>query len=170
MIAVNKVMLWAVTVLAVAFLLFPQYVGFLLGSAGGDSAAISTDMIRTTIRIEGMTCEGCTATVAKAIGSVPGVLAVQVDYESGKAVIGTEPGRPVPIESILARLKQAGYTARIIDSPPSEDKNRPKATADPAKGSEPAANEAKHQERNASLRQAKLDARRTVILQVAGFA
>lgn len=55
MMALNKVMLWAVTVLAVVFLFFPQSITRLVG-AGNDE--ITAEMTRTVIRIEGMTCEG----------------------------------------------------------------------------------------------------------------
>ncbi len=55
MMALNKVMLWAVTALAVVFLFFPQYVTGLIG-AGNDE--ITADMTRTELAIEGMTCDG----------------------------------------------------------------------------------------------------------------
>jgi len=55
MMAMNKVMLWGVTVLAVVFLFFPQYVTGLLG-VGNDK--ITADMTRTVLQVEGMTCEG----------------------------------------------------------------------------------------------------------------
>lgn len=48
-------MLWAVTLMAVVFLFFPQYVTGLLGSGGEE---ITADMTRSVIRIEGMTCYG----------------------------------------------------------------------------------------------------------------
>ena len=47
----NKVMLWAVTVIAVVFLSFPQTVTNLFASNDGFTA----DMDRTVISIEGMT-------------------------------------------------------------------------------------------------------------------
>ena len=55
MMALNKVMLWGVTVLAVVFLFFPQYVTGLLG-VGDDK--ITADMTSTVLHVEGMTCEG----------------------------------------------------------------------------------------------------------------
>lgn len=105
--ALNKVMLWVVTALAVAFLLFPNYVGAFLG--GGDGKRVTTSMNRASLKVEGMTCEGCASLVEKAIRSVPGVLAVEVDYQKGQAVVGTEPCCPVPRDGILAALEKAGY-------------------------------------------------------------
>ncbi len=47
----NRIMLWAVTVIAVVFLFFPQVFTGLFASSGGFTA----DMDRTVLTIEGMT-------------------------------------------------------------------------------------------------------------------
>ena len=111
MMAMNKVMLWGVTVMAVVFLLFPSYVGAFLG---GDGKTVTDNMNRTIIKVEGMTCEGCSAIVAEAIRTAPGVLAVEVNYEKGEAVVGTEICCPVPTEEILAAISDAGYSGHHI--------------------------------------------------------
>jgi copper chaperone CopZ len=116
MMALNKVMLWFVTVLAVAFLFFPGYVGLLL--ATGNDAAVTENMNRAVFQIEGMTCEGCAATVAQAIRQVPGVLAVEVSYEKKQAVVGVTPGHPIPREKILVALKTGGYSATLVEAIP----------------------------------------------------
>lgn len=54
MMAMNKVMLWAVTVMAVVFLFFPQTFTGLIADAG----EFTPDMQRTVFTVEGMTCEG----------------------------------------------------------------------------------------------------------------
>jgi copper chaperone CopZ len=113
MMTLNKIMLWVVSVLAVGFLFFPGYVGLLLGT--GDRATVTAEMNRAVVKIEGMTCEGCAAVAKNAIRSVPGVLAVDVSYEKGEAVIGTEPCCPVPIDEILAALQKVGYSGTIVE-------------------------------------------------------
>lgn len=55
MMAFNKVMLWTVTLLAVVFLFFPQFVTGLIAT-GSDQ--ITADMTRTEVKIVGMTCYG----------------------------------------------------------------------------------------------------------------
>ncbi len=107
MMTMNKVMLWGVTAMAVLFLFFPSYVGVFLG---GDATAVTGEMNRAAIKVEGMTCEGCSAVVAKTIRTVPGVLAVEVNYEKGEAIVGSEIGCPIPKEQILTSLRDAGYT------------------------------------------------------------
>ncbi|QDV90789.1 Mercuric reductase [Phycisphaerae bacterium RAS2] len=111
--ALNKVMLWVVTVLVVAFLFFPKYVGLLMGT--GNGSAVTAKMQRAMIRVEGMTCEGCAGHVEKAIRSVPGVLAVQVDFPRGQAVVGIEARGSVPREEILAALEKAGYGGAFVE-------------------------------------------------------
>jgi hypothetical protein len=54
MMTLNKVMLWAVTAMAVVFLFFPGAVTGLFASSG----EFTDDMDRTLIKVEGMTCPG----------------------------------------------------------------------------------------------------------------
>ncbi len=112
MMALNKVMLWGVMVLAVAFLFFPSYVGLFLGTP--DDATMSKNMNQTVFRIEGMTCEGCATILAEAIKTAPRVMAVKVDYEAGEAVVGTEICCPMPEEEILSAIERAGYEGEKI--------------------------------------------------------
>ncbi len=113
MMTFNKVMLWVVTALVVAFLLFPSYVGAFLG---GDDRMITASMNRSVLTIEGMTCEGCSAIVAKAIRGVPGVVAVEVSYEDGQVAVGTEACCAFPRDPVLKAIKDAGYTGSILQT------------------------------------------------------
>lgn len=123
MVAMNKVMFWGVTVLAVAFLLFPHYVGAILGTGGGNAAVMTPDMNRAVVQIEGMTCQGCEAVAAKAIRTVPGVLAVEVSYEKQEAVVGVDRSRDIASDEILAALAKAGYQGRVVELSAGLDKS-----------------------------------------------
>ncbi len=114
MMALNKLMLWVVTVLAVAFLLFPSYVGVLFGT--GNEGAVTESMNWAVFQIDGMTCEGCATTVAQAIRQVPGVAAVEVSYERRQAVVGTESGRPFPRDEVLTAIEEAGYYGSVMET------------------------------------------------------
>lgn len=114
MMSLNKVMLWGVTVLAVAFLFFPSYVGLLFGT--GNNIAVTENMNRAVFQIEGMTCEGCATTVAQAIRQVSGVVAVEISYEKRQAAVGVKPGSPIPKKEILAALKKAGYSGELLST------------------------------------------------------
>ena len=113
MMAVNKVMLWVVAIMAVAFLFFPKYLTSMLAGDGGEFTA---NMTRTTLTVEGMTCEGCVPPAIKAIRETPGVLAVKLDYSTQTATVGTAPDQPVAREAILLSLKEVGFSGKFTDS------------------------------------------------------
>ena len=120
LVAVNKITLWIVTLLAVTFLFFPSYVGAFLG---GDGARVTANMNRAVISIEGMTCEGCAALVADTIRKVPSVQAVEVDYGASEAVVGTEVCCPVPTTAILTALENAGFSGQFEPQASSQSGN-----------------------------------------------
>ena len=117
MLPFNKIMLWAVAVLAVAFLLFPSYVGVLLaGRTDAENVGDDPLIRQTVLSVEGMHCEGCTVLVEKSIEDIAGVLAVKADHQGKQAVIATEACCLFPEEEVLGAVKQAGYAAKIIDT------------------------------------------------------
>jgi copper chaperone CopZ len=111
---VNKVMLWVVTAFVLAFALFPNYVGYLLG--GGDTLAARDDLDKTVVAIEGMTCEACAVNIESALKNVPGVAAAEVSYEQHQAIIGVTKGSQPPREAILSAIAGAGsYQGHFTD-------------------------------------------------------
>ncbi len=115
----NKVVLWGVTVLAVAFLFFPQYMKFFISGGGAGERATDNPLVRTTTySVQGMTCEGCSALVEKAIKDVPGVLSVKADFDTKRAVVTSEACCPAPTEPIIQAVQKAGYRATVIESDP----------------------------------------------------
>jgi Cu+-exporting ATPase len=78
----------------------------------------STPISQETIRVDGMTCGHCSSTVAKALKSVPGVQAADVNHASGTALIHYT-GKPQPEQWSVA-VKNAGYSP--IEA---SDKRRP---------------------------------------------
>lgn len=113
MMNMNKIMLWLATAVAIAFLLFPSYVGRLLGTS--ERVTTTAELQRTVVKIDGMTCEGCAAIAEKAIRDVAGVLAAEVSFERGEAVIVTEACCPVPRAAVANSLQTAGYESTFVD-------------------------------------------------------
>ncbi len=66
-------------------------------------------MITEIIKIEGMMCGHCQATVEKAIGAVDGVNEVNVDLATKQATVNFDPA-VASLDSIKAAIKNAGYT------------------------------------------------------------
>ena len=68
-------------------------------------------MKTTCIEIEGMSCEGCVASTQRALQSVDGVRAVNVDLAAGQATV--EHDDRVTPEALVTAVTDAGYDARI---------------------------------------------------------
>jgi copper chaperone CopZ len=63
----------------------------------------------TTLRITGMTCNGCVKHVDKALREVQGVTAVEVNLAAGTAKIVHEPSAAPT--ALVAAVESAGYEA-----------------------------------------------------------
>jgi copper chaperone CopZ len=63
----------------------------------------------TTLRITGMTCNGCVKHVDQALREVPGVTAVQVSLPDATAKVVHE--ESAQISALLAAVESAGYEA-----------------------------------------------------------
>lgn len=117
MMTMNKVMLWGVTLMAVLFLFFPKYISFFAGQQVEiENTATSALVTKTTIAIEGMTCEGCSVALGKTIKGVPGVLSAKVDYSNKQAVVSTEACCPFPKDEILKAIEDAGFSGSVVET------------------------------------------------------
>jgi copper ion binding protein len=65
-------------------------------------------MTKTTLKIQGMTCNHCVMRVAKAIKAVPGVQDAQVDLNKAEAVVTYDDGKVSP-ETLSTVVVEAGY-------------------------------------------------------------
>jgi copper chaperone CopZ len=111
---VNKAVLWVVTAFVLAFAFFPNYVGYLLG--GGDRPATRSDLDKVVVKIDGMTCAACAASIENALRKVPGVAAAEVSYERSEAVVGVPMDSRPPRDAILAAIAGAGaYQGTFAD-------------------------------------------------------
>jgi copper chaperone len=62
----------------------------------------------TELKVEGMTCNHCKASVEKALRSVPGVENAEVNLKEGKAKVQGN----APVAQLVAAVQEEGYTAR----------------------------------------------------------
>jgi copper chaperone len=63
-----------------------------------------------TLKVNGMTCDGCARSVTKALKAVPGVGDVEVSLARSEAQIAYAP-REVSVERIKTAINDAGYEA-----------------------------------------------------------
>lgn len=66
---------------------------------------------RTTLRVQGMTCNSCVRAITAELKKLPGVKEVQVSLEQKSAVILHDRGR-APVETLVASINKLGYKAR----------------------------------------------------------
>lgn len=98
--------------------MFPKYVGFFVASGAAESQSTATNPLvaKTTVRIDGMTCEACAVALEKTIQEVPGVLSTRVNYQHGEAVVSTEACCAFPKDEILSAIRDAGFVGRVADT------------------------------------------------------
>lgn len=67
-------------------------------------------METTTIKITGMSCGGCTASVTKVLSEIPGVAKADVQLAPGQATVEFDPAK-VTREDLCAAIDDAGFEA-----------------------------------------------------------
>jgi copper chaperone len=67
-------------------------------------------MATADIKIEGMSCEGCVKSVARALQGVPGVEKVEVFLAKGKADVTYDPAK-AGLADLKRAVERAGYEA-----------------------------------------------------------
>ena len=64
-------------------------------------------MSTVTYRVDGMSCGHCASSVKQEVGSIPGVVSVDVDVATGKVAVDTS--REVRVDAIERAIADAGY-------------------------------------------------------------
>lgn len=67
-------------------------------------------METTTIKITGMSCGGCTASVTKVLSEMAGVIRAEVQLDPGQATVEFDPAK-VTREALCAAISDAGFEA-----------------------------------------------------------
>jgi len=65
-------------------------------------------MTKTTLKIQGMTCNHCVMRVAKALKAAPGVQDAQVDLLKGEAVVTYDEAKSA-LDKLSSAVVEAGY-------------------------------------------------------------
>ena len=65
-------------------------------------------MEKTTIKVDGMSCEHCVSSVKTAVGAISGVSAVEVDLKSGMVTVEHD-AASAPLGTIKAAIEDQGF-------------------------------------------------------------
>lgn len=68
-------------------------------------------MTKTTLKVEGMSCQHCVHAVTQALEGVRGVRSASVDLTAGRADVEYDESR-TRLEELLGAVAEEGYTAR----------------------------------------------------------
>ena len=106
----QRIMLWAVTLVAAALVTYPSW-GARRGGGPTLSALRDSSAAVVTLEVSGMTCEACEGEIEHELRVVPGVVQASVDYERSRAdvVVANGFGDPNPL---IAAVEKAGYRAK----------------------------------------------------------
>lgn len=69
--------------------------------------------VRATVHVEGMTCEGCAATIKSSLKNL-GVDAVTVNLQNKQVVVDFRTDK-TSLGDILSKIHEAGYTPKLLD-------------------------------------------------------
>lgn len=64
-------------------------------------------MVKTSIKVAGMTCQHCVNSVTEEVSNLPGVLSVNIDLAAGNVEIESE--TDLVINDLEAAVQEAGY-------------------------------------------------------------
>ena len=118
--SLNKVMLWVASGLVLVFALFPNYVGFLIGTGGGKPSSVVLSGESRLYRIEGMTCEGCAVNIRVPLSKLPGVGSAELSYAEKTVRVYFEKSATRPSDSaVLKAIREAGYRGVPAENEPS---------------------------------------------------
>lgn len=102
---INRLVFGLIAVVTLVFLLFPNWLPLLQ-----DRTAPISDTNAIAFQIEGMTCEGCSAGLEKALNRLPGVQAAQVKYATGQARV--VPGTNYVRSEVEGTIRSLGFNLR----------------------------------------------------------
>jgi copper chaperone len=67
-------------------------------------------METVTLKVEGMTCGGCVASVTRVLTATPGVADAVVRLDAGSATVTFDPAR-TSVPALKSAIEDAGYAA-----------------------------------------------------------
>ena len=90
---------------------------FLLAAVAAVSLVWAGETAKTTLKIEGMTCGGCVPAVKVQLKKTEGVVAYDVSFEKGEAVVTYDPAKTSPAR-IAESVTTTGYATLVKGQPP----------------------------------------------------
>ncbi|MBI3071989.1 MAG: cation transporter [Deltaproteobacteria bacterium] len=103
----RRVGLWIATVVALGAIVFPTL------HSEPERTTVSTHN-RLEVALAGMDCPSCVGKLREAIGKVPGVAEVDVDYAKRRATVGFANGKAPAPDAVVVAVRALGYDATVV--------------------------------------------------------
>jgi len=104
----QRIILWIVTALTIGVATYPNWGAALARLRAVNAVAVPASVV--TLRVTGMSCSACAASIENELRAVPGVSSAQVDHVKAEATIQLTTSRPDP-QNLVAAVEKAGYHA-----------------------------------------------------------
>ena len=91
-----------------------------IGVALAGVAAGQPAQVRSTIKVEGMQCDGCEATIMGTLERIDGVIEATADHEGGLVEVVYRPSE-VSADRLTAAISKLGNTVVSVTTRPVED-------------------------------------------------
>lgn len=113
----GRPLLWFATVIVVGLVTFPYYYAPLRAAFDRPNKPVAAPVLpaglaSVTLKVNGMTCEGCAFAVKKKLLESPGVAEAEVNYPAGTAGVKYDPAKTTPAKLIEA-VEASGYRAEL---------------------------------------------------------
>lgn len=118
---INKILLWMAAGLAVVLLALPYFAPRLASGSFGKTAGSDRELDANketetvSLRVDGMSCTGCAATVTAVLAALEGVTDAKVTLDPPRAVVIYDPDKISPGDMTRATA-EAGYPS-LIEQP-----------------------------------------------------
>jgi mercuric ion transport protein len=105
----SKLLLWLVTISAIAFAAFPYYSGPIFQVQAQDNKpSFSANDAKLVVIVGGMSCSSCAIQIKGTLDKLPGVKSAAVSYEKSEAVIVYDP-KATNDAAIRSAITELGY-------------------------------------------------------------
>ncbi|MFK5982743.1 MAG: mercuric transport protein MerTP [Flavobacteriaceae bacterium] len=105
----SKMFLGIVTIFAIVMLAFPYFSEVFYPKTEKQTILVEKQHIKkTTIQIEGMTCEACEHTINYSIGQLNGIISTESSFEEGNVIIEFNQTK-ISINAIEKAINRTGY-------------------------------------------------------------
>ena len=85
-------------------------------AASTPAPATAAEQKTVVLKVEGMTCGGCSSSVNKKLGATPGVVSCKADHTAGTATVTYTAGK-VAEADLVAAINKLGFKAAAPTAP-----------------------------------------------------